>query len=193
MRKAITLLVAATAVVAGCSNSDDTPDPGYASFAEIAPDAIAMRSAYVDVDGNFLMGVVPATDADIPDSGTAQYLGFVAGDLNGADLIGQLTVDVMFQTETISSSATNFFHETQGAYTGTLAGTGVLVPDQLLVPQISTSLVGTLTNNSVDYATNIALEGDIVANGVDTAGAIAGYADGNVGMGVFTGAFVAER
>lgn len=192
-------IVAASAALAGCSSSssggDDTSD--YASFAEIQPDAAAMQGTYTDPTGALLAGVTPATEMDIPDTGSATYDGFVTMPLDDGDLIGQLTVTASFAAGdgTLDSSATGFFHENNGAYTGTLTGAGILVQDPPMgVSQVQTDLGGTLSNGGTDYMTAVALEGSVVANGGDPIGAMAGTADGNVGADIFLdGVFVAEQ
>ncbi|WP_411889029.1 hypothetical protein [Yoonia sp. SDW83-1] len=190
---------ASSVLLAGCSNDDGggSTTPDYTSFAEIEPDAAAMQSSYTDSNGALLMGITPATAMDIPDSGSATYNGFIGGEIGGSDLIGQLTINAAFAAGdgSITSSATGFFHETDGAYTGTLTGTGILVQDPPMgVSQVQTDIDGTLSNGGTDYVTAIALEGSIIANGADPIGAIAGTADGNVGGNFLDdGVFSAER
>lgn len=198
MKKYVMFFAVGTSValVAGCDSTDDGTPAGYTSFAAIEVDADAMQALYTDANGNLIAGITPATEQQIPDTGGATYNGFVAGDVAGSRLIGELTVDTNFLVNTIDSSATNFYHENDGAYTGTLTGTGVL--DQSgTVSQISTNLDGDLTNGGVVYDTSIALEGDIIANGSDPIGAVAGFADGSLDSGggtdIFTGVFAAER
>ncbi len=190
---------ASSVLLAGCSNDDGggSTTPDYTSFAEIEPDAAAMQSSYTDSNGALLMGITPATAMDIPDSGSATYNGFISGEIGGSDLIGQLTINAAFAVGdgSITSSATGFYHETDGAYTGTLTGTGILVQDPPMgVSQVQTDIDGTLSNGGTDYVTAIALEGSVIANGADPIGAIAGTADGNVGGNFLDdGVFSAER
>ncbi|WP_439154315.1 hypothetical protein [Yoonia sp.] len=200
MKKYVMFFAVGTSValVAGCDSVDDETPAGYTSFADIEVDADAMQALYTDANGNLITGITPATALEIPDTGNATYNGFVAGEVAGSRLIGELTVTTFFDPGlgSITSSATNFYHENDGAYTGTLNGTGVL--DQTAtVPQISTNLDGDLTNGGVVYDTSIALEGDIIANGSDPIGAVAGFADGSLDSGgsseTFTGVFAAER
>ncbi len=203
MLKIYTLVAfsASAALLAGCSNnsSDDgtTTTQNYTSFAEIQPDAATMQSTYTDPNGTLLMWITRATEAQIPDTGGATYKGFVNLPLSDGDLIGELTMVASFSAAagSIDSSATGFFHENNGAYTGTLTGTGALVQDAPPgVSQVSTALDGPLSNGGTDYTTSLALAGDIVANGADPYGAVAGTADGNVGTDVFLGGvFAAER
>ncbi|PUB18998.1 hypothetical protein [Yoonia sediminilitoris] len=203
--KISTRILATTSIavlLAGCDNNSSstttpvvpTPPAGYTSFADIIVDGDALQDKYTDANGLLLPGIMPADEADIPDVGSATYDGFISGDVGGSTLIGQLTVEAAFDTNTIDSTATNFFHETDGAYTGDLTGAGLLDQDPLPgVSQVSTNLDGTLSNGGTDYATSIALEGDIIANGTDPIGGVAGFADGLVGAEFFTGVFAAER
>jgi len=192
-KKIVTCLLVSVAL-AGCSSNDDVVTGNYTSFAEIDADATAMQSKYTDANGDLLAGVVRASPSDIPASGTATYNGFVGGDVAGSDLVGELTVEADIGASTLTSTATGFFHETDGAYSGTLSGNGILTTTSPMgVPQVSTSLDGTLSNGGTDYTTAIALEGDLVSDGTDPAGAMAGVADGFVGSDFFTGVFVAEK
>ncbi len=192
MTKALGVVMAA-ALLAGCSDNDTTSQT-YSSFADIDADATAMQAKYTDANGDLLSSVTRAQPSDNPDTGSATYTGFVGGDVAGADLVGQLTVDADFAAGTLNSSATDFHHETQGAYSGSLSGTGVLLQTPPMgVPQVSANLDGTLSNGGTDFATSIAIEGDIVNDGTDAAGAMAGLADGTVGSDMFTGTFAAEN
>lgn len=202
MLKIMMISAASAVVLAGCSNGDGSDDssvapPTFNSFAEIEPAAAAMQTTYTDTNGALLMGITPATAADIPDSGSSVYQGFVSGEVAGSDLIGELTITAAFAAGngTVDSEATNFYHETNGAYTGTLTGTGILVQAPPMgVSQVQTDIDGTLSNGGTDYMTAIALEGSVIANGADPVGAIAGTADGNVGVDFFDdGVFSAER
>lgn len=181
-------------LLAGCAtrnSSDPTPKPlpDYTSFAEIAADADPLLAEY---DGD------PATDADdIPDSGTTTYDGFISIPLADGRLVGQLELEVAFAADdgTVATSADGFFHENRGAYTGDLSGVGTLtkIPGAGLT-QIDASLGGMLSNGGTGYATSVALAGDIVSDGVDPIGAMAGTADAVVGAsGLVFGEFAAER
>lgn len=195
-----TIIIGAVSVgfLAGCSSSnDDDPAATYGSFAEIQPDAVAMLDTYLAPNGDLLPGITPATAGEIPDESSATYNGFVSGEIDGDSLIGELTINATFAlgNDSLTSEASNFYHETDGAYTGTLSGVGVLIESPPLgVPQIQTNLDGTLSNGGVDYATDIALDGSVIANGSDPFGAVAGTADGSVG-GIFfaDGVFAAEK
>lgn len=164
------------------------------TFATLSADAAAMQSQYTDASGDLLAGVAPASAADINASANATYSGYVGGDLGGQALVGALTVNADFGAKTATNTATGFIHETDGAYAGTLTGAGVIQPTAPAgTPQISTSLAGDLNNGGIDYATSIALDGSFVANGANPTGAIAGTADGLVGLDLLTGVFVAEN
>jgi hypothetical protein len=197
MFKSIILGAASVIVLAGCSGSSTTPT-GFTSFAEIEPAATAMQSSYTDANGDVLPAVTVADAAAIPDSGSAVYNGFVSGPVTGGDLIGELTITAAFasgNTGTVTSEATNFYHENDGAYSGTLTGSGDLFqnPVPATDPQVQTTLGGTLSNGGMDYATNLTLNGYFVENGADPIGAIAGTADGTFDGDLFIGVFAAEE
>lgn len=175
----------------GGSSGTATVDP---TFADVTADAAAMQGKYTNANGDLLAGVAPASTSDINSSANGSYSGYVGGDLNGDGLVGTLTVDANFVAGTASNTATDFQHETDGAYAGTLTGAGVIQPTAPAgTPQISTTLAGDLSNNGTDYATSIALDGSFIANGADPTGAIAGTADGTVGAALLMGIFSAEK
>lgn len=188
------MIMAALPALGGCDELEPNGAANYASFAEISVDAVAMQDKYVDVDGDLLPGLTPADAADIPTTGTGTYSGFVSGDVDGSQLIGQLTMDANFATNAVDSEAWNFIHETDGAYAGTLAGSGIVA--RTPPPggsQVTSNLTGTLTNGGTDYVTSLTLEGDLLLYGLSPVGAIAGETEGFVGSDTFDGRFAAER
>ena len=186
--KTIARFIVLTGAIAALAACDSTSSVG---LADLQKDSAAMAAKYLDANGNLLPGVNATLWADVPIAGTATYNGYVAGELPSGDLIGQLEMTVGFATDDLSGFADNFQHENDGSYDGALALTGVLnrgaAPN---IPQIAGTLSGTLTNNATDYATAIALDGDMIGTDYD---AVGGYADGTVGAAVFEGIFVAER
>jgi hypothetical protein len=153
-----------------------------------------MQAKYTDANGDLLAGVTPAAAGDITAAPNATYTGYVGGDVGGDTLVGELTVNADFGANTATNTATGFFHETDGAYAGTLTGAGVIQPTAPAgTPQISTTLTGDLTNGGSTYATDLALDGSFVENGLDPVGAMAGTADGFVDGVLMTGTFAAEN
>ena len=166
------------ALLAGCGSTSSTttpppmPGPDYTSFAEIATDANPLLAEYV--------GDPAAAAADIPDSSSATYDGFISIPLADGELIGQLEMVVTFAAlnGTVASTADGFFHENNGAYTGEISGVGTLSKSLVAgQPQVVSTLNGTLANGGIDYQTEVSLAGDITSDGVDPAGAMVGFAD----------------
>ena len=191
-------LTGSVALLAACGGGGG--DSTVNTFAQLEADARAAATGYIDPDsGDFLA----AERTSLPAAGSASYAGYVGGEVDGAGLIGELSLDVTFaagDTGTITGSADSFQHETDGAYTGTLN----LVGGQVLADQglggedyVAGTLDGNLTNGGTVYATNIGLDGSFMGGtGTDTPDAIAGYALGNVGTGPgssFDGIFIVTQ
>jgi hypothetical protein len=178
--------------LAGCGGSGTTTPTQ--SFADVDAVATVLQAQYTDANGDLLAGIAAASGTDINSSANATYSGYVAGDVGGDILVGTLSVEADFGARTTNSTATGFFHETDGAYAGTLSGVGVISPSAPAgVPQVSASLTGNLTLGGVDTATDLALDGNFIPNGGDPTGAIAGTADGTFGAALFSGNFAAEN
>jgi hypothetical protein len=193
MKNGITSLALAgtLALLAGCGGGGDSE---VATFTQMEADARAAAQGYIDPDTGALLA---AERTSLPNSGTASYDGYVGGEVDGAGLIGELSLDVAFavgDNGTITGSATNFQHETQGAYTGTLTvNNGNILPGGApgTADTVAADLQGTLSNGGDDYATDIALDGAFLGGtGPDTPAAVAGGAVGNVGGGLFDGIFI---
>ncbi len=186
-------VAASTLVLGGC----DPLEPR--SFADIDAAATALRSKYVDLDGNPLVPGNVAQESDFPPSGAASYQGFIsADDMAGNRLVGELTLDVSFLTDNVDGTAYNFQHETDGTYTGTLTGSADLARDQDPMGtgvHLDLLLLGILTNNGTGYATSAALNGNFQETFTDPIGAIAGAADIDTGINgtTYDGTFAAER
>ncbi|WP_141137825.1 hypothetical protein [Actibacterium lipolyticum] len=194
-------MCAASLALAGCGGGSSSPTAAPptgvtpASYATVDAAAVAMQDTYTDANGDVLAGVTVASETEVMNAANATYSGYVGGDLtSGGRLVGELSIAADFASETATSTATNFFHDTDGAYAGTLSGAGIIVPGAPgAVPQLSTTIAGDLTNGGSTHATSIGLEGDFIASGGDVV-AVAGLADGTVGAGVlFTGTFAAEK
>jgi len=188
----LTAICAIGGLLTGC-NGSSTALPTV-SYATLSTDAAAMQAKYTDASGRLLPTTTKATAADVRSAADATYTGYVAGNVAGSNLVGEVSIDTDFTAQTTSSTATGFVHETAGAYAGTLSGTGVISPNPPVgLPQMSTTVTGNLTNGGTTYATTIGMEGDFVANAGDPVGAIAGIADGTVGGVLFTGTFATEK
>ena len=187
-------LLGAIAVIAGCSGSNNDPaDNQSADFDELSAAAVAMAENFVDLDTGAPIAV---ERTDLPDDATAQYTGYVGGLLGDDGFVGTLTLDVDFNpndTGSITGSATDFQHQVDGAYTGTLLlNAGSILPGQSLAGDLE----GTLSNDGTDYATEIVLDGSFFGGApVDVPTAVGGAAFGEVGVELdnFDGAFIAAN
>lgn len=190
-------LVGTVALIAGCASNnkkDDTP----ASFDTLTADAVAMADGLVDLDTG-----APIADemTDLPDTGSAEYTGYIGGLMDGDGFIGELTLNVDFDPNdsgSITGGATGFQHEVDGAYTGSLVlGLGSIIPGLGAgdADLIAGDLTGTLQNDGSDYDTTIALDGAFFgAAPGQVPTAVGGIAFGEVGAGAdnFDGAFIAN-
>ena len=187
-------LAGSVALLAGCGGggSDSTVN----TYAQMETDARALATGYIDPDtGAILPGAEERTN--LPQSGQGSYEGYVGGDLEGEGLIGELSMTVNFgvgDTGTITGTADNFMHETQGAYTGALNlqnGTIVTGGSGSVSDGVAGDLTGTLSNGGNTYDTEINLEGVFLGgSGTDVPDAMAGGAVGEVGTGFFDGLFI---
>ncbi|MDO6590961.1 hypothetical protein DS901_16360 [Loktanella sp. D2R18] len=187
----LTFVLSCGLVLAACEPSDDSTT-AYGSFDEIDAAAVAAIGTYIDDDGDITADL---TDASTLTTGSAAYAGFVRGEVDGSTLTGTLTMDANFATGAVTGSATDFFHETDGAYDGTLSGTGVVNTGAAgTVPHVTATLDGDLTNGSDTFDTTLAFDGYFLTVGGADAAAIAGEVEGNVGSDDFDdGLFVAEE
>jgi hypothetical protein len=190
-------LAATVSLLAGCGGSGGgaTATPTALTFSQLTAAATTDAAGIVDLGS----GDVSATERKIvPTTGSATYTGYVSGDVAGDDLIGELSLTANFSgAGSVSGTATNFQHETDGAYTGSLAmpaapinvnGSG----DQ----EFAGTLAGTLANGGTDYTTNIALTGNFVGGTDNTTvqpDAVAGSAIGTVGGDLLSGGFIATK
>ncbi|KEO56510.1 hypothetical protein [Thioclava pacifica] len=192
------VLAGAAAALAGCGGSGGTTLTTAPTYAQLLDRATTMADDTGVIDSN--TGELIGTERTVvPTSGTADYKGYVGGEVDGGGFIGELTLTADFSGGgSVSGSATNFQHETNGAYTGALAmpSTGIsanLAGDQ----EFAGTLSGDLTNDGTVNATNIALTGYFFG-GTDDAltqpTTAAGYADGTVGGTLLNdGIFIATQ
>ncbi|WP_133169799.1 hypothetical protein [Yoonia maritima] len=181
--------------LSACGGSDSSPVVGetgpvtYVDFNEMSIDAQTLSSQYIETDGRLL--IERSSAENLPTTGAASYYGFVTGTLEGQGLIGQIAVTADFEGDAITGTASNFIHETNGAYSGTLTAAGLVRTEaHMVITQFSATLEGTLSNDGNDYVTEIALEGDFLT--ADHA-AIGGNVVGYVGDDFLVGGFAAER
>jgi hypothetical protein len=189
-------LVAVVAALAGCGGggTDAAVTSNPPSYADLTTSAQAAAAGLIDLDTGAFAGTERTT---LPNSGAATYTGYVGGDVNGAGLIGELSLTADFATSGVTGSATNFQHETAGAYTGTLGlqGGTILAGAQFGDPdKLYGTLQGDLVNGGTTYASDIALDGSFLGGtGTDVPDAIAGLADGTIGGDFLTGAFIVKK
>lgn len=176
--------VALSACGGGSGDSGDD-GPAFSSFEGISTASATLIDTYIDEQGDPLSGVTTTAQADLP-SGSVGYEGYIAGSYDGDRFIGTVTLDVQFDDAEVTGTADNFFHETTGAMSGNLSGTGNINASG---PQVTVTLTGTLDSN----VTQLALDGDFLTyDGIDAA-AVAGLVEGNVGTStVDDGIFVAD-
>lgn len=186
-------LVGSVALLAGCGGGGDSEVNTYAA---LEAEAIAAAAGFVDTDTGALL---QAERTSLPAAGTASYDGYIGGEVDSAGLIGTLSLDVDFDAGdegTITGTAGNFQHETDGAYTGNLTLTGgTILPgfDATEPDAILGTLEGDLTNGINIYDTNIALDGEFMGGtGVEVPDAIGGAATGFVGIDIFDGIFIVK-
>ncbi|SFR40342.1 hypothetical protein SAMN04488005_1483 [Yoonia tamlensis] len=184
-----------SAAASGCGGTGGNepvvvaPVTNYATFSEIQVDSTILTDAFVDSNGT---PILPRSlESELPTTGAATFSGFVVASTEGEGLIGQVSIAASFSGATLDGTAWNFIHESNGEYTGTLAGTGIIRSDATGdVPQISITLEGDLANNGSTFPTMMAFEGYFLGSDLV---AIGGNADGFVGDHFATGIFAAEQ
>ena len=215
MKLKIKLLAAAglAALTAGCGGSGGDPvELAFADYSEIK-DAADLA----EVNIGFAAGAaatVPFTAGSTTEvaltavAGNASYVGFVRVNdgvlVNPDELVGALKLDMDFNTDTLTGSANNFYHSTNGAYTGDLSLAGGTIADGGPFPDtLSGDLIGNLTNGGTTYETEILLDGEfqdafVIGDPfVDAPDAIGGTAvatlDDNGAVDFYDGSFVAQE
>lgn len=160
-------------------------DETFTTFAEIDTAFSGQTAALVDDDGALIDVDDISTSADFgaTATGTVAYTGaIITTETDTTDqMIGQLQLDVAFDTNTINGTAGNFIHSTDGAYEGTLLGNGVI--DRTVTDEdnhFDMSLAGALSNGGSGFAAEVVLGGNFV-NGTDPIDTIAGDADLTLG------------
>lgn len=188
-------LAATVSLLAGCGGGGGDDAPTAPTYAEMDAAATTAATGIINLDTG---DMIADERKNLPTTGSATYTGYVGGDVDGSTLIGELSLTANFTgTGTVSGSATNFQHEVDGAYTGslTMPSTGInpnLDGDQ----EFAGTLTGTLANGGTDYDTDITLTGYFAGGTDDTVvvpTAVAGFADGTVGSDLLTGAFIATQ
>jgi predicted small lipoprotein YifL len=188
-------LAATVSLLAGCGGGGGDDAPTAPTYAEMEAAATTAAAGIVDLD----TGEVLATERQfLPTTGTATYTGYVGGDVAGDTLIGELSLTANFTGGgTVEGTATNFQHEVDGAYTGTLTMPATnIVANGSGDQEFASTLSGTLANGGSDYTTDIALTGNFVGGTDNTTvvpTAVAGSAIGTVGSDFLQGAFIATQ
>ena len=164
------------------------------TFASLDVAADDLISAYVADTGLPVVGLTRTDDLGSV-GGVGTYEGAFRGAVEGDRVVGDITLNVDIGNGTVVGDGTNFQHEVDGAYTGSLSGAGSIASTTSAnIPQVLLVLRGTLTAGNVAQPTAIALDGDFYANGADDVGAIAGPAEGNFGSAFITdGVFAVEK
>ncbi len=162
-------------------------DTTYATFAEIDTAFSAQTAALVNTDGSLVNAgnISTAADFGATATGSVAYNGAIIATQTGTtdQMIGQLQLDVDFDSNSLSGTAGNFIHSTDGDYIGTLTGNGVI--DRNVTGgdnHFDMAMTGALSNGGNSFAANVALEGNFL-NGTDPIEAIAGDADLSLGDG----------
>ncbi|MDD8022273.1 MAG: hypothetical protein PHX82_04085 [Paracoccaceae bacterium] len=187
-------LAATVSLLAGCGGGSGDDTPTAPTYDDMLAAATADAAGIVDLD----TGAVIATKRQIlPTTGSATYTGYVGGDVAGDTLIGELSLTADFTgSGSVSGSATNFQHEVDGAYTGTLTMPATSIVANAGDQEFAGTLSGTLANGGTDYATDVALTGNFVGGTDGTVvvpTAVAGSAIGLVGTDLLSGAFIATQ
>lgn len=177
-------------------------DTTFSSFADMETAFQASTDALVDEDGALVDtdDISQSADFAAADLGSTIYNGAIIAseEDDGGTLIGQLQLEVAFDTNTMDGRAGNFFHSEDGAVTGTLLGNTTFVRDVDVDADqnhFTMALTGALSENGRGYAATIDLEGNFL-NGTNEIESIAGDATVNLGEGAATyeeGAFAATR
>ncbi len=174
--------------LAGCAGA---PEPfafatSYATFEALEMEFAAQTVALVDEDGDLTdpEDISTVADFDAAPSGTVTYNGAILAseeDLGGT-MIGQLQLDVAFDTNSLTGTAGNFIHDEDGVYVGLLTGNSTFTDSVVVDNNFTMTLSGALSNGGSAYDTDLALQGNFLNDGgpLDT---IAGDADLNLGEG----------
>ncbi|OOY30460.1 hypothetical protein [Thioclava sp. F36-6] len=167
------VLAGAVAGLAGCGGGGSSSStPAVRDYATLLSEAQQMAQDTGVIDTN--TGTIDPTATartTLPANGSGTYTGYVSGSANGGELIGELTLTADLGTPQISGSAANFQHETDGAYSGTMAMPNVPISTNLAGEQeFAGQLSGDLDNGGTTYATVIGMTGHFYDgdNGVNT-------------------------
>ncbi len=165
------VLAGVIAGLAGCGGSSSST-PAVRDYATLVSEKQQMFDATgvpVTSTGAIDRDVLARTT--LPADGSGTYTGYVSGSANGGELIGELTLNATLGTQEISGSATNFQHETDGAYSGSMNMPNVSISTNLDSEQeFAGQLSGDLDNGGSTYATVIGMTGHFYDgdNGVNT-------------------------
>jgi len=199
------IVVAGCFALAGCGGGGGSDSGGSGggtpttTFADVDSASTTLFDTYIDASGDPISGVT-VTDASAFPSGSVTYEGYIRGEYQSETLIGSVSLTSAFASDTISGSASDFYHETSGAVSGSLTGDGNINTSATgAIPQVTVNLDGTLGIDGVATDTALALDGDFLTLGTNEADAIGGQVEGTLtatgaGAVAFTdGVFVAVQ
>lgn len=179
------------ALLAACGSSSGGED--VVDVIDVTPTTI---DAFLDENGDVLDGVSRSLANEIiNESGNVTYVGTIFGTLDGGDVIGSLALDVDFDSNQTSGSATEFTHSVDGDFGGELTGSAAVSADaQSGIPQISVVLTGDLERGATTFASELLLDGDFFGHETDQINVAAGQVEGNIGdVDIDAGLFFAQR
>lgn len=190
--------------LAGCETTTDESfafGTTFNSFAELEA-ALAPASSIVDPDGIIADNDTIAGSGDFPTTGTTSYNGAILAQEQsdggeGRTLVGQLQLDVAFNTATIEGTAGNFFLSessdssiSEVGFIGTLTGNGTYdrlagasTVDSGFDPHFTDlTLAGGLASTNGDtYTANVTLNNGYFLNNASSVDTIAGIAEVTLG------------
>jgi hypothetical protein len=178
------LLLIGALGLAGCDGASEPFEfaTTYTTFADIDVALSSEVDSNVDEDGDLLLLSERSSVATLEaESGTSIYNGAIIAqeESSGPVMMGQLQLEVDFDTTRIDGIAGNFIKSNDDVVDGTLFGAGSFDSDFTADGNghhFNLDLEGALTDNGVTYATTITLGGNFIdTNG--NADNIAGDAD----------------
>lgn len=198
MKKNVTFiaLAAAAATLSACGGGGTSVNTAP-TYAELVARADTASAGIIDLQsGQFLT----TERTSLPAAGSASYTGYIGDDTQGGVLIGELSMTATFtggDGGTVTGSATNFQHETNGAYTGTLTmSNGTILPGGTAsaADTFQADLGGDLTNNGNTQTVAVLLDGSFFGGtGTDVPTAVAGSGIGTIGADSFDPTFIATQ
>ncbi|MEL6642146.1 MAG: hypothetical protein AAFP98_12705 [Pseudomonadota bacterium] len=157
---------------------------------QIVEEAEDLLEDIIDPDGELVADFTPIASSEIPVTGTADYDGYIGGQLGSDSLTARLSVEVNFVTSRLTTTADQFILGTDTVLAGSLTGDDDINRDgSSPLPQI----VATITGDIDGESSALALDGNfLVETGSSDIAAIGGQVEGNIGTqfltdGIFAG------